>query len=967
MIKSIFKVFLKKKPRLFPVLIILIVMIGIISYQNLPLEYMPGRSADYYTINVAASSLDPMEVERAICIPLEKRLRKIDGVTNIYSSCKKGQLKINVKTLEDNDTRIYAAITAVCSELYEDFPENVSKPVVMRFSSEDMPITVIQIKKDLFKEDIEERYVKTISRFDGISKVDVLGGKEEKKEIIIDKDKLSILKIGLAQISDLLRKYSIRMGVKSYGKNIIITTPIKRLEEIMDIPVKNLQGKAYYFKDFSKIETEQLKRRSFSRIDGKPANVLYVYKESTSNTVSICNMIRDYTEKDEDLEILFDQGQNIKDSIKSLFKALMVGALISGIFIISIFRNVTLLFPILLVIPLSFLSVFAFMYFSSISLNVMSMSAFLFSLGLLYDNSVIIIESIEREINIRKKKSFKVIYSALIKILPPVFISTLTTFCVFLPIFFAKKELYEMYKDFAWVLGFSLFSSFFLASIAVPYFIYFFYIRRDSEKNYKDYEFFNSFFTARLLSKKKYISTIALVIFMISIFFYNSIGTSKTDQTPDNMFIFLFQPGLKMSSEDFSKDMKKIEDYLNSIDGVKRTLTTFQGETARLVLEVKKERLREIADKYSKIKEDLSKYPDISFFLMNAPVDTFNEIDINVFGNDFKERIKKAGIISSDIKDKMGDLFDQIIIKERPPVDEIEVVLDRSKIADLGFSIQEVAYIIRAYIEGPKIQGITQDSKRQNKVRASNINNIEDIRSLPIRKLKSVMLGDIADINIKANPSSVVHEDSNALVKIGLTFKDIDEYTMMKMIRRTIDEKNLKRKNRILYSFDKKTMKLKETRREMTLIIIFTMLFLSIVLYMYYNTFIDVLIVFSVIPLTYSLLIIIMSIFKMSWSLPVYIAFILLSGIVVNNSILVVDFIKKDQSHSLIFKIIHSINNKFRAVLITTATTIFGLVPLIFADSFWRTMGIIAIAGLGIGTLISLYVMPILYYSIKKK
>jgi|GEM_PF-4604611 len=403
MISYLFNVFLKNKPRLFPVMMIFILLTGLISYINLPLEYLPSGNADFYTINIAASSLDPMEIERAICIPLEERLRKINGVEKLYSSCKKGQLKINVKTKRDSNTRIYAAISALCSELYEEFPENVSKPVVMRFSSDDMPVSVVQIKKKLDKSQIEALYVNSISRIDGVSKVDAIGGIEYKKEIIIDKGKLSVLKLSLAEISNLLGRYSIKFGVKAKGKDIIITTPIDRLEEIMDIPVKNLAGKAYYFKDFSRIQKEELKRRSFSRINGKQGIVLYIYKESNANTVALCRSIEEFVGQDKVLEILFDQGKNIRDSIRSLFKALLIGGIISGIFIITVFKNMTLLFPVILVIPFSFLSVFTFMYFASISLNVMSMSAFLFSLGLLYDNSVIIIESIEREINIRKK------------------------------------------------------------------------------------------------------------------------------------------------------------------------------------------------------------------------------------------------------------------------------------------------------------------------------------------------------------------------------------------------------------------------------------------------------------------------------------------------------------------------------------------------------------------------------------
>ncbi|MFA7578334.1 MAG: efflux RND transporter permease subunit, partial [Candidatus Muiribacteriota bacterium] len=600
-------------------------------------------------------------------------------------------------------------------------------------------------------------------------------------------------------------------------------------------------------------------------------------------------------------------------------------------------------------------------YFRKITINVMSMSGFLFAFGMLYDNSVIVMEHLLRMKERKPDSGIYQIYKSVMKISSPILISTVTTFSVFIPVIFMRKDLYIMYKDFTEVLSFSLFLSFFSSIIIIPYFIYHFdFLKGKKTKKYKNYEYFNTYFIAKTLIYRKYIAVIFCLIIISGLISYIFTGNSSIGQTPDNTFILHCQPGLSTSAEKFTADMIKIEEYLVTHDEVEKIFSTKNDENYRVVIRVKKGKVRQFIKKYEEITDSLTLYPDVHVFLINAPGETFKNIDLLIYDKSYTERFRKAHIVYSTLSENLKN--SQIVIKEKPPVDEMDIILSREKLISAGFSLKETAYILRAYLEGPKFDLGFDNKITETRMKLENITDVEEIKSLILRKLNFLTLKDISDIKLSRNPSVINTENGQPVTKIGIMWTGESESAVMKKITEILNELNSKRNQKIIWEFDESSRRIYEDRNEMTKTVLYTLILLTIILYMYYGSFKDVILVFSVIPFTYSVIIILMAVFKIPWSLPVYIAFLLLSGIIINNSILIIDLIEKDKSFSILFKIAHSINDKFRAIVITTATTALGIFPLVFAEGFWQIMGIISIAGLITGMLASLYLIPVLYY-----
>ncbi|MGM0607597.1 MAG: efflux RND transporter permease subunit [Candidatus Muiribacteriota bacterium] len=965
--KNLIKILFFDKIRTIPVLMIIILLAGFTSLYQLHIQYMPGIDYPVLNVSIGAAGLTPKEIRTNILSPLEKDFRRIKGIKNITSSISRGQLSINIKCeLQADLDSVFSSVSYVCEKEYGDFPKNVSKPVVMRFSTDDMPLIVFSIIE--YKTEDELTSIKEkISRVEGVGLVEISGNPEYMWNLKIDKEKINMLNISLSLISDTLSRYTKGFTVTSEGKNIIFETGVKNFEEIPEMVVRNLHGEAYYIKDFARIEKEEISPEKISRVDGEETKTGFVFMDSEGNADIVSRDVEKILSSFLNAEIIYNQGEYIRENINTLITALIAGALSSFLFIYAAYRKFKPAFAILIALPVNFGAAFLFMYIRNLSLNVMSLSAFLFSLGMLYDNSVIIIEHFENMIENNPRKSFETLYKYSIKIISPVFISVLTTLCVLIPVFFIRYDLYIMYSDFVHVLSFCLLFSFFQSAFFIPWFTYFFnWRKRDSNKiHFKKYEFFNTFFLSKALFYKKTIIVISILIILTGIISYFFTGFMNIGEVPDNIFLLHCQPGLLTSTQDFRNDLKQVEEILLDYNEVKKVLTTVEKETAQMVVKVHRKELQVFADKYNEIQNRLEEFPDIHIFLMNSPEEEFRKVDLMIYDDNYETRLRKANIVYSQLKEDFGH-NSNILIKEKPPVEEVEIKIKHNELIRAGFNASEAAYILRAYFQGPRLDKEMGGLKDEFRFRLDEVNSIEEMGNLLLRKEDFVSLKDVSDISLVHNPGNIFTYNGMPVITISVLFEKLDELNAINKIRNIINKLNVNRRDKIIYEFDSRTSDIKSDRREMGMALLFTLILLFLILYMYYQKVQLVLLVFSVIPVTYGIIISAMALFSIPWSLPVYIAFILLSGIIINNSILIVDYINKDLSHSSFFKATHGINLKFRAVLITTVTTVLGLTPLVFADSFWKIMGIISITGLITGMFCSLYLLPVYYYFFSK-
>ncbi|MCK9224263.1 MAG: efflux RND transporter permease subunit [Candidatus Muirbacterium halophilum] len=958
----LFKILFQNKPRLIPVIFLIIILFGVISFFSLKIEYLSGEGSSSLTVIVKAGGLQIEEIEKEICNVLESEFRKIPYINEIYSDISRGNLKINliVESIEKKDY-CYNRVSAVCDENFKSFPQNVSRPVILRYSQDEMPVIVFSFEKDGSREELEEYWGKKAGRIDGVAKIEIAGIRNEKHEIIISKDKMDILGINIADITKTVSESGYQFSITGLENTYTIDPLVENEQDILELPVLNMEGKAYYLKDIAEIKKTLQNTDKKTRVDGKHTKTGFVFRESGANIVTLCSDIKKEF-KNENVDFLYDQGDFILESIESVIFSILVGLIISILFIMFFFRRFSLVIPVFLVIPISFLCSFIFMYFNKISLNVMSLSAFLFSTGLLYDNSIIIIEHFERITNEKKKLSFRLLFVNTIKIMKPLFISTLTTFFVFIPVFFLEESVFSIYRDFVLVLSFSLFASYIVACITVPYFISFFGIKKINIPVFKKFEIFNGILLSKTLIHRKLILFLCIILVFSAILLNTKIGSSAFSDTPDNMFILIFQPGLKLDKDLFDNNMIIIEKKLSEHSNVQKVLSTFSDEYARIVIRLKETSIKTIMESYEYVNEIMKNYPDIFMYISNAPKEGFNQADIYIYGNTFDERIKNAEYIGVKLKKEYKDIINQVIIREKAPLDEVNIVINYEKSILSGFSAMEVAQYIRAYIEGPRIKRAEFEEIDDLKIRLSGNFDLEQIKNLPLRKEKKVALKEIADIHIEKKPQSIRHINGNAAVTLTVIYTDNDVSDISKKITDIINNSNRK----INWEKGKNIKSVLKQRKIMAQTLIWTLLLMFTVLFMYYEKIWDVILVFSVIPVSYSLIIFLMYIMGVTWSLPVYIAFILISGIIVNNSIYIIDLLSKEKTPSMFFKIFNSVNSRFRAVIITTGTTLCGIMPLLFAGSFWMIMGITAITGILGGMLISLYILPAMYYIINK-
>ena len=1004
-------------------------LLGTISYNKLGTDLFPDLKNPALYVEVKSGQRPPEEVEKLITTNIESTTARQEGVKSVYSITKVGYTKVTVEYGWDQDMdAAFLDLQRSVSSLSQD--ETIEEVNVTRYDANATPIMTIALTHNEVKDmnelrKIAENYMRNeLVRVDGIADIQLNGQEQAIVEISTNPYMLEAFGLtadGIAsQITAINQNVSggtITDGDIQYTvKGVNLITSLQDIENIIVAFKENSSGEnssstestssasktkaPVYLKDVASVSIRNEDPANLARYNGERCLGISIYKENKYNTVNaVENLLAKIDEFRKSLpgynfHIISNQGEFIGSSINEVKDSALMGIILAVIILYIFLRRVNMTLIVSLSIPISIIATFNLMYFNGLSINIMTLGGLALGAGMLVDNAIVVMENIFRNMDENNLPPAEAAVRGTSEVAGAITASTLTTIVVFLPIVYLQGAAGELFKEQAWTVSFSLLSSLFVSILFIPMLASKFMRKKDNTSSHAiTIKGFGNF-VGKVLKRKYLVIGVATVLMIVSYLMLPLIGMEfmpKTESKEFSIFVTM-EPGTRLKSTDNA--VGTIEDAIRTLgqDDVEWQYTLVGPSNLESQSGGKLESENQSQIKV-KIKKD-SKL-DADYFITNInenyPLPEGVEISYEKGESALQSILGTEGApLVIEVKGEELELLDELCteIKEKitgiPGIydiksslekgaPEVNIKIDRLKSGIYGIDVATVSNQVSEKLAGKdagtfETQGETIDINiKVPEVTLSEIYDIEIIQGE-----KKYRLGEIADIEITSAPKEINRVNQS---RTGIVTAMLEKQYSLSHITPAIKAKLSEVEFPAKYSA--KIPGEEEMRQESFSGLGFA-LFLSILLvYMVMAAQFESLrhpfTILLTIPLAGVGCILAFLLTGQTLNMMAFIGIIMLAGIAVNSSIILVDAINrlKEEGHPLEEAIQMAAQHRVRPIIMTSATTILALLPMCFGfgegASLRSPMALAVIGGLLTSTIMTLIVIPCVYYVIDRK
>ncbi len=1004
-------------------LTLILVVLGMISFTRLGLDFFP--ELEYPTVSVVTtySGVSPEDIENTITVPLEQVINSVSRVKNVNSVTSEGVSVVMVDFEWGTNLDFAAQDLRDQIGLYQTYlPEDASDPLVVKFDISQMPIIFWGITapmpnyelKELFDEEVAPR----LERIEGVASAQVYS--TDTREILVDLDRTAMESRMLSseQIIQALRMENLNLPagyiVERHSEFLVRTLgEFKNLDDIRKTVVGVTQtGEPIYLDDVAEVKDTIKEPRFRARIQKESGVYLMISKRSGANTVTATEAVKKELEEikktlPEGVEFYtaMDQADMIQDVIRKTGGNALAGGILAILFIFIFLGNWRPTITIAVAIPLSIIATFIALYAAGYTLNLLTLGGLALGIGMLVDNSIVVIENIFRHLEEGegRKEASKIGAS---EVGMAITASTLTTIAVFFPMVFASGITGKLTRGLALSIAFSLIASLFVALTVVPMMAsYIFKLRkkRGQEKPKRKLfsrlrDFYGNMLHKALRHRVKVLSG-AVVLLLLSFALVPFIGTEFMPSSDRNMLLIKVKMPIGTSLEETDRVTSLTEDVLLNepeVEIVSAQVGSMSEEDASdaasgfgasgvhealLWVGLKKQEERDLSDLevLEKIRRKLPKYKGVEFEAIDMSQmmtgSSESPIEIKVFGKDLSRLKETADNIVSRIKNVEGLRDIRHSLEEGKP--EYRIEIDREKAALMGLTVAQVGNTVQTVSLGKvATQYRKEDEEFDVRVRLQKKyrDDMDDIRNIPILTPANTMikLSQVAQITEGEGPIKINRENQGRVVTVNANMAGRDLGSIMKDIKDNLAglERSLPTGYFIEYGGQYEDMQ--ETFLIMIGVFVLATLLVYMIMASQFESFLHPLVIMFTIPLGLIGVVLALLVTGKTLSLVSLIGFIILAGIAVNNGIVMVDYINQLWRKGIDKKeaILKGCTVRLRPVLITALTTMVGMLPMAVSTSSGASMrapmAIAVIGGLFATTLLTLFVIPVIYSFFEK-
>lgn len=1013
-----------ERPKLAVVLFSLVIFLGAISYFYLSYELVPKFNPPVLTVTTIYPGASPTEVESKISIKVEDALSSIEYLDHIssYSYENFSLIRLEMKSEADIDKTLQNAqrkLQAILSQL----PTAAQTPTLSKFDFDDLPIMRLAVFSNLssmeMSEFAREQIQPVFSQVAGVAEVRILGDNIREIKILVDPQKLEAHHTSILQIVQAVRMANLEVPAGKIESDdsqsyIRLAGRFEDLDELNQVVInENTQyGFKVRLKDVAEIVDASREIKVISRINGQNALGLDIKKQSDANAVEMSQLIRDRLQSletdNEDIGLKFqiasDTSEFTVQAANAVMEDLGLAVILVSLIMLLFLHSIRNSLIVLISIPTSIISTFVVMYLMGYSLNLLSLLGLSLAIGILVDDSIVVIENIYRHIEMGKDK-VRAAYEGRMEIGFTAISITLVDVVVFLPIIFSSGLVADLLRQFSVVIVTSTLMSLFVSFTLVPLLASRFAKLEQLKNNGFIGNFLSGFesiingivdFIIGLLKwafNHKVITLImALAMFAgsLSLIFTGFIGVEFVKSGDRSEIMVELELPKNATVQETNRLTSQVENYLLSIPDVISVFTNI-GITSSGKVEFNTSNLAEISIKlidktkrnYStaflsrKIKLDLeSTIPDLKV----------NPVEINIIGlrDDDAVQVTFLGETLDDltkVSDKVYNIMDNIpgVIEIKNSLGqsntELNVEIDRTKMDLLGIDLPQIAGTIRTAFNG------NQDAKYSDQGEEFDINiilnafdrkDVSDIEKLTVMNKKGQTIPFRQFVNIEEKPGPALRERTNRAKSV--TFKSqvigrpagsAGDELRQELLKTELPEN-------VTYFFGGQTKRTMEGVLTMITAFAISIILVYVVLVALYDSYYYPFVVLFSIPLAIVGALLALALAKQSLSIFSILGLIMLVGLVGKNAILVVDFTNNLREKGLELKeaLIEATKLRFRPILMTNITMVIGLMPIAMAQgagSEWKNgLAWALIGGLSSSMFLTLIIVPVIYYLVER-
>jgi len=1005
-----------------------VLVFGIVSFTQLPVDLLPNITVPVVTTITFFSGAGPLDMEQSVTRIIERSVTSVSDVSYVQSSTREGisQIRINFDWQANLDVGMVDIVQRV-NRILNQLPTGVSQPTVLRFDITNLPVVTLAVSGNMDERDLYDLAFNVIEpqieHLPGVASAQPLGGRIREIHVTLDRNRLEALQLpvqtvinAVANANLIIPSGDLKTGQFDYSlKTESLFNVVKPMG---DIVVKMVNNVPVRVRDIGQIEDSYQEETEIIRIDGRPGLTMRVQKLANANTIEVVDNILHSLPKlngipeNVRLSLSFDQSLYIRQTISGLQREALLGAALAMIIIMLFLRNMRGTLIVVVAIPLSILITFIWFRFGDVTLNIMTFGGLALAVGRLVDDSIVELEAISRHYNMRTENQTKLqaTLDAAKEVAAPIFISTLTTVIVFLPIVFLTGIAKLLFIPLTITIAVALFGSFFISRSVTPLMCLNFLppeksLDRTSKKLPERIRVWSHDMLERIdgwyeqclrwvLGHRRLVigSIVGVAVLSMGLIFF--IGTEFFPEQDEGQFTITVKLPVGSRVEESVKIVKLVEKVIQqnvpecqaiiSDVGVpsSRSGNFFGRNTGshaaniQVALVPNDQRKRDVFQIVSALRPKFSGVPGATLFIStggflkflmnfgsNAP------IDVEIRGYDIDKGSALAKQVASIVRTVPGAT--DVLVSREDNLPELRVHIDRDKAGALGISAADVSNTINSCINGT-VASLYTDPVSGNqynilvRLEEADRSNIDDLNNLVVAGAggQQIRLANIATVEKTASPVQIDRKYQQRLVEVTANVTGRDLGSVAKDIQQRVNQISIPPGFEVVQTGNVEQQN--KTFTDLSLAFALAILLVYVVMASQFQSLIDPFIIMFTVPLGIAGVLWMLFLTHTTLSVTSFQGVIVMVGIVVSNGILLVDYTNHLRMRGLELHeaVLKAGRTRLKPILMTSLATVLGLIPMAIGlggESTQAPLAIAVIGGLSVSTALTLFFVPALY------
>lgn len=986
-------------------IILMVLLIGSVALSRLSLDLFPDITFPGAAVITNYEGVGSEEMENLITKQIESSVATVEGVKSIRSTSSMGSSTVVIEFNWGRDMDFAVQDLREQVNLISDavLPEEAEEPLIFKFDPSMMPImnygvSAEGLEIDEIKKEVEDELAPRLERIAGVAQVNMRGGLEREIIVSVKRDRLNHYNLDFNTITNIVRSENVNVSagdVQQGDTEFLVRTVGKfsNLDEIrnINIPVGNGQIK---LSDVAEVRDGFADLSTISRTNGSRSLALSIQKQTDANTVEVASSVRQEMDRirseypNYSFDIAMDQSEFIEESIASVSQNAILGGLLAVIILFLFLRNVRSTLIIATAMPISIIGTFILMYFADVNLNVISLGGLALGVGMLVDNAVVVLENIYRYRSLGEGK-IEAAREGSSEVGMAIVASTITTVVVFLPIVFVEGMAGQLFQDLALTVAFSLIASLMVALTLIPMLSSKILKIKEKElkRNNKEGRIKKIYKSAlsRVL-KHRWVVVVLLVAMLGGSFaLLPHIGFEFMPSTDQGALSVDYELPVGTSLDRSNEVSAEIESILMDIEEVETVIATV-GSGGRMSssssshignMNVQLVDLAERDRSTSEIMEAVRSKINIPDVEVNLSAQSGpggggggggSPVNVKLRGDDLEVLERESAKAIESIEDIEGLREIEDSFTEGQP--EYQIKVNRSIASRFGLNVSQIANTVRTAIRGStatryEVAGDEYDIRIR--LEEDQIENMGQVPELNIKTASGQMisLSRVADLEITEGPVEILRQDQERYSEITADIHGVDLGTVMGKIQDRLSEQELPEGYE--FSYEGEYQDMQESFSSLGMAFGLAVILIYMVMASQFESLVHPFTIMFTIPLAVIGVIFGMYITDSIISVASLLGLITLAGIVVNNAIVMVDYINqlRRKGTEKLEAIITAGSVRLRPIMMTALTTILGLLPIALGigegSESTQPMGIVIVSGLTFATFLTLFVIPIFY------